>query len=161
MITQQILTFFCAALLIGAAAVSGAAPAKKISGPKVSPMTVSASTRALFQYHRDDASPGKLTTITLNAAHVAAQPVSPNVFGNFIENLHTVIYDTLWADAIHNPSLEKIENGDGEAPWWDQTGAAAALSHAKNRRTRGSVAVDLAASCIGCVEVCQEMNFAA
>ena len=88
-------------------------------------MTVSASTRALFQYHRDDASPGKLTTITLNAAHVAAQPVSPNVFGNFIENLHTVIYDTLWADAIHNPSLEKIEDGDGEAPWWDQTGAAA------------------------------------
>ena len=86
------------------------------------PVTVSASTCALFQYHRDDASPGKLTTITLNAAHVAAQPVSPNVFGNFIENLHTVIYDTVWADAIHNPSLEKIEDGDGEAPWWDQPG---------------------------------------
>lgn len=87
-------------------------------------MTVSASTRVLFQYHRDDATPDKLTTITLNAAHIAAQPISANVFGNFIENLHTVIYDNLWADAIHNPGLEKIENGDGEAPWWDQTGAA-------------------------------------
>ncbi len=89
------------------------------------PPTVSASTRDLFHFRRDDAAPGGVTRITLDAAHVAARPVSPNVFGNFIENLGTAIYDILWADALHNPSLERINPNDLEPRWWDRTGAAA------------------------------------
>ncbi len=88
------------------------------------PPTVSASTRDLFHFRRDDAAPGGVTRITLDAARVAAKPVSPNVFGNFMENLGTAIYGTLWADALHNPSLERIEKADPEPQWWDQTGAA-------------------------------------
>ena len=88
------------------------------------PPTVSASTRALFHFRRDDATPGGVTRIRLNAARIAAKPVSPNVFGNFIENLGTVIYDILWADALHNPNLERVEAGDPEPQWWDGTGAA-------------------------------------
>lgn len=89
------------------------------------PPTVSASTRSLFHFRRDDAAPGGVTRISLDAARVAARPVSPNVFGNFIENLGTVIYDILWADALHNPNLGRVEKTDLEPQWWDQTGAAA------------------------------------
>jgi len=88
------------------------------------PPAVSASTRDLFHFRRDDAAPGGVTHITLDAARVAAKPVSSNVFGNFIENLGTVIYDILWADALHNPNLERINPNDPEPQWWDQTGAA-------------------------------------
>jgi len=96
------------------------------AAPKARPMpvAVSASTPDLFHFRRDDAAPGGVTRISLDAARVAAQPVSQNVFGNFIENLGTVIYDILWADALHNPSLERIEKTDPEPQWWDQTGAA-------------------------------------
>ena len=111
-------------LLVATATCSQAAPAKNPLTVKVLPMIISNSTRALSQYRRDDAAPGQLTRVLLNAAHVAAQPVSPNVFGNFVENLGTVIYDTLWADALHNPNLEKIDAPDREPQWWDQTGAA-------------------------------------
>lgn len=88
------------------------------------PPTTSASTRALFHFRRDDAAPGGVTRITLNAGRVAARPVSQNIFGNFLENLGTVIYDILWADALHNPSLERLEPTDREPQWWDQTGGA-------------------------------------
>lgn len=89
------------------------------------PPAVSASTRDLFHFRRDDAAPGGVTRITLNAARVAARPVSQNVFGNFIENLGTVIYDILWADALRDGNLERTEDRQLEAPYWDQTGAAA------------------------------------
>ena len=98
------------------------------AAPKATPMSrptaVSASTRALFRFQRDDAALGGVTRIRVNAAHVAARPVSQNVFGNFVENLGTVIYDILWADALHNGNLERIEDANREAPYWDQTGAA-------------------------------------
>lgn len=87
------------------------------------PAAVSASTPDLFHFRRDDAAPGGVTRISLDAGQIAAHPVSPNVFGNFIENLGTVIYDILWADALHNPNLERIEKTDPEPQWWDQTGA--------------------------------------
>ena len=119
---QKTLVAFCLALLAGSALCVQAAPPKKSPVKKALPVIVSASTRALFQFRRDDAAP--VTHISLNAAHVAAQPVSPNVCGNFIENLGTVIYDILWADALHNPNLEKIDDTDHEPQWWDQTGAA-------------------------------------
>ena len=86
--------------------------------------TVSASTRALYHFRRDDAAPGGVTRITLDARRVAARPVSQNVFGNFVENLSTVIYDNLWADALHDGSLERIEKTDRVPPYWDQTGAS-------------------------------------
>ena len=89
------------------------------------PPTVSASTRDLFRFRRDDAAPGGVTRITLDAGRVAARPVSQNVFGNFIENLNAVIYDNLWADALHNGSLERVEKANLEPPYWDRTGAAA------------------------------------
>ena len=65
-----------------------------------------------------------MTRITLDAGRVAAKALSQNVFGNFVENLGTVIYDTLWANALHNPQLERTEPGEQVAPWWDQTGAS-------------------------------------
>jgi len=116
-------TFFAAALLGGVLFTSPvlAQPAPRAAAPPA----VSASTRALFHFRRDDAAPGGVTRITLDAGRVAARPVSQNVFGNFIENLGTVIYDILWADALHNPSLERINPNDPEPRWWDQTGAAA------------------------------------
>jgi len=121
---NSILALCSAAFAISCSTGSCAAPSRKAPPPKVQLVTVFPSTRGLFQYRRNDVAPGKLTTISLNTAHVAASPVSPNVFGNFIENLHTVIYDSLWADTLHNPGLEKIDDKDGEAQWWDQTGSA-------------------------------------
>ncbi len=85
---------------------------------------VSASTRDLYHFRRDDAAPGGVTRITLDAARVAARPVSQNVFGNFVENLGTAIYDILWADALHDGNLERIEKTNREPPYWDFTGAA-------------------------------------
>ncbi|MDQ2798249.1 MAG: hypothetical protein M3Y13_01225, partial [Armatimonadota bacterium] len=117
--TQRMSLFAAFVLLLGGALIAPAVNAKPTNGQTVEP-----STRALFQFHRDDAAPGGVTRITLNAAHIAARPVSQNVFGNFIENLGTVIYDILWADALHNPNLERIETRDLEPQWWDQTGAA-------------------------------------
>lgn len=81
-------------------------------------------TRALFHYRRDDAAPGGVTRIWINTKHTATRPISQNVFGNFIENLGSVIDDILLADTLHNPNLERIEVTDHEAPWWDQTGSA-------------------------------------
>ena len=112
-------TPFAAFALLGGVLVLPAVNAKPATQQTVEP-----STRALFRFHRDDAAPGGVTRITLNAAHVSACPVSQNVFGNFIENLGTVIYDILWADTLHNPNLERIEARDPEPQWWDQTGAA-------------------------------------
>ena len=89
------------------------------------PRAVSASTRDLYHFRRDDAAPGGVTRITLDAGHIAAKPVSQNVFGNFVENLNTVIYDNLWADALHDGNLERIEPTNREPPYWDQTGTAA------------------------------------
>ena len=85
------------------------------------------STRDLFHFRRDDAAPGGVTRITLDASRVAARPVSQDVFGNFVENLGTVIYDILWADALHNGDLERIEKTDPEPQWWDGTGSDAWL----------------------------------
>lgn len=110
-----------ATALLAAAALLGALPPLPA---RAAPPTVSASTRDLFHFRRDDATPGGVTRITLDANRVAAKPVSQNVFGNFIENLGTVIYGILWADALHNPNLERIEGRDPEPQWWDQTGAA-------------------------------------
>jgi len=120
---KTILSLPLLALLAGSVLCVQAAPARNHLSEKVPSMTVSASTRALFQFRRDDAAP--VTHISLNAAHVAAKPVSQDVFGNFIENLGTVIYDILWADALHNPNLEKIDDTDHEPQWWDRTGASA------------------------------------
>ncbi len=102
-----------------------AAPAKKTAmTPKAAKVTVVPASRDLSHFRRDDASPGGVTRIYLNATHMAAQPLSQDVFGNFVENLGNVIYDTLWANALHNPQLERTDPKQQVAPWWDQTGAA-------------------------------------
>lgn len=107
-------TFFTAALL------GALLPLPVLADP--APPMVSASTRDLYHFRRDDAAPGGVTRVTLDAGHVAARPVSQNVFGNFIENLNAVVYDNLWADALHDGSLERIEPTNPEPPYWDQTG---------------------------------------
>lgn len=120
-------TPFTALLLAGLtlAAPLSAAPAKKpITKPITAKVTVVPSTRDLSHFRRDDAAPGGVTRIYLNATHLAAKPLSPDVFGNFVENLGSVVYDTLWANALHNPQLERTDANQHEAPWWDQTGAA-------------------------------------
>ena len=99
-----------------------AAP-KPRSDPR--PRAVSVSTRDLFYFRRDDTAPGGVTRITLGTGRVAAKPVSQNVFGNFVENLNVVIDDNLWADALHNGNLERIEKANLEPPYWDRTGTAA------------------------------------
>src|SRR5690349_9299904 len=66
-------------------------------------------TRALFRFHRDDHAPGHLTRVHINAAHAAAVPVSPLVFGNFLEHLGGAVYQGIWAQALLNPNLEQIE----------------------------------------------------
>ena len=87
-------------------------------------VTVVPATRDLSHFRRDDAAPGGVTRIYLDATRVAVSPLSPDVFGNFVENLGSVIYDTLWANALHNPQIERTDPKQSVAPWWDQTGAA-------------------------------------
>lgn len=82
------------------------------------------ATRALFQYRRDDAAPGHLTRIHINAARGAAAPIRQNVFGNFLEFLGGTIYENVWAQALLNPNLERIEQGNTVPPAWDLNGAA-------------------------------------
>lgn len=76
-------------------------------------------TRALFRFHRDDQSPNKVTRVHINARHTAADPISQNVFGNFIEHLGGVIYEGLWAQALLNPNLEQVEKEDKAPPAWE------------------------------------------
>jgi alpha-N-arabinofuranosidase len=82
-------------------------------------------TRALFRYRRDDRAPGHLTTVRINAARAAAAPVSPLIFGNFIEHLGGVVYDGIWAQALLNPNLERIAPNDKTPPDWERTGPTA------------------------------------
>ena len=82
------------------------------------------STRALFQYRRDDTTPNKVTLVQIDAAKQAATPVSPNIFGNFIEHLGGVVYQALWSQILLNPNLERIEARDTLPDAWQTSGAA-------------------------------------
>ncbi len=82
------------------------------------------STRALFQYRRDDTTPNKVTLVQIDAAKQAATPVSPNIFGNFIEHLGGVVYQALWSQILLNPNLERIEARDILPNAWQKSGAA-------------------------------------
>ena len=82
------------------------------------------STRALFQYRRDDATPNQVTLAQIDAAKQAATPVSPNIFGNFIEHLGGVVYQALWSQLLLNPNLERIEARDTLPDAWQTSGAA-------------------------------------
>ena len=115
------ITPFAPALLLAAAlALLLAAPAP---ADPPAPALVPGGSHALSQFHRDDAAPPAVTRISLDASRLG-RPLSPDVFGNFIENLWTVIYDSLWADALHDPALERVDPTDREPQWWDMTGAA-------------------------------------
>lgn len=81
-----------------------------------------ASSAELFRYSREDAAPGGLTSIRLNAARVAVAPVQPTVFSNFLEHLGGVLYEGVWANALNNPNLEKVEESETMPPWWDTVG---------------------------------------
>ncbi len=97
----------------------GGQPKRALSQP--------AQTRAsseLFRYRRDDAATGGLTSIRLNAARVARVPIQALVFSNFLEHLGGVLYEGVWANALQNPNLEKIETTDTMPPWWDTAGSA-------------------------------------
>lgn len=83
-----------------------------------------ASTRALFTYTRDDASPGKVTRVRIDASVKATAPVSQDLFGNFLEHLGGAIYDVLWADALRNPGLEQIDPAETAPSYWQLAGAA-------------------------------------
>ncbi len=82
------------------------------------------STRTLFEYRRDDNTPNNVTTVRLDAARQASAPVSPNIFGNFIEHLGGVVYQALWSQLLLNPNLERIEERDTLPAEWRKTGAA-------------------------------------
>lgn len=73
------------------------------------------STRTLFVFRRDDGTPEQVTRVRIRANVQARHNISPLIFGNFIEHLGGVIYEGLWAQAVLNPSLERIEN-ETEAP---------------------------------------------
>ncbi|MDQ2733074.1 MAG: hypothetical protein M3Y56_15580, partial [Armatimonadota bacterium] len=79
----------------------------------------------LFTYHRTDAAPGGITQIHINAGHTAPWTIQQNIFGNFLEHLGNVVYGGVWADALHNPNLEKVDDRDTEPQWWDVKGSAA------------------------------------
>ena len=104
-----------------AATQNAASDTRPQQGEKVSRQ----STRALFQYHRDDNTPDHLTTVQIDADQQAQTPVSPNVFGNFIEHLGGVVYEALWAQILLNPNLERIEANDKTPAAWQLTGGAA------------------------------------
>lgn len=89
--------------------------------PAVAPAATGAP--ELFRYRRDDAAPGGLTTIRLNTARVATAPVQPLMFSNFLEHLGGVLYEGVWANALPNPNLEKVEENETMPPWWDTAGS--------------------------------------
>lgn len=103
------------------AAPQAAAP-QAVAQPQAPPAFL--ATRALFQYRRDDAAPGRLTRIHINAARGAAAPIRQNIFGNFLEFLGGTIYENVWAQALLNPNLERIEQGNTVPPAWDLSGGA-------------------------------------
>ncbi len=85
------------------------------------------STRALFEYRRDDTTRSRVTRVQINAARRAAAPVRQEVFGNFVEHLGGAVYETVWAQALVNPNLEKVEERDSKPQRWDVAGGAAWL----------------------------------
>lgn len=121
-----------ASIAIGAAPANAARTPSEMtaapSGPKVATRarTLSSAepTRSLFRYIRADNSPNSLTTVEIDAAEAASHPIDRRVFGNFIEHLGGVIYDGLWANALHNPNLERIEPNDSAPPAWQLEGDA-------------------------------------
>ncbi len=102
--------------------------AATIVGPPVATGTtqsVAAQTaKSLFAYTRADATPGHTTTVHIDAARHATAPIHPDIFGNFIEHLGDVVYPGLWAQALLNPNLERIEPGDIVPPAWELEGRA-------------------------------------
>ena len=85
---------------------------------------ISAPTRPLFHYQRNDTTVDKLTEVTINPVQFAAAPVHQNVFGNFIEHLGNVVNGGLWAQVLWNPNLERVESADTEPQGWSLSGAA-------------------------------------
>jgi alpha-N-arabinofuranosidase len=79
--------------------------------------------QSLFVYNRVDTTPEHATTLHIDASRHAAAPIDRNVFGNFIEHLGGVVYPGLWAQALLNPNLERIEPDDTEPPAWHLEGA--------------------------------------
>jgi alpha-N-arabinofuranosidase len=75
-------------------------------------------TRSLFAYYRDDHTHDHLTTVQIDAVQAAHAAIDPNVFGNFIEHLGGVVYEGIWAQALLNPNLERIEERDSAPPAW-------------------------------------------
>jgi alpha-N-arabinofuranosidase len=81
-------------------------------------------TRALFRYQRDDQAQNGRTLVRINAAHAAAAPINPFLFGNFLEHLGGAIYGGVWSQLLTNPNLEQIEPGDRAPQGWEMTGPA-------------------------------------
>ena len=77
----------------------------------------------MFEFTRDDNTQEHRTTVYIDAARHAAAPICQGVFGNFIEHLGDVVYPGLWAQALLNPNLERIEPGDTEPQAWHMEGA--------------------------------------
>src|SRR5262249_14734274 len=75
-------------------------------------------TRTLFRYQRNDRTPNRRTLARINAAHAAA-PISPLVFGNFLEHLGSAIYGGVWSQLLTNPNLEPIAGSDRTPPGWE------------------------------------------
>jgi alpha-N-arabinofuranosidase len=78
-------------------------------------------TSRLYTYRRDDATPAGVTRIRVDARHMAAVAIQPDLFGNFVEHLGGVVYGGLWAQLLRNPSLEAVDAARGEAaapPAW-------------------------------------------
>ncbi len=115
----------CGTQHLAAQAASSQLPSAQVPTSSLAAGSSSEGTPALFRYERDDTAADGLTTIRLNAARVAMAPVQPLVFSNFLEHLGEVLYGGLWANALNNPNLEKIEPNDTMPPWWDTSGSAA------------------------------------
>ncbi|HLV81283.1 MAG TPA: alpha-L-arabinofuranosidase C-terminal domain-containing protein [Chthonomonadaceae bacterium] len=129
MTTRQV--FFRAFLLL-TAVFPGVAAAPPAATPTFSVGEASADagpqagpSPTLFRYVRDDGAPNHLTRVQINAAHTASSPISPMVFGNFLEHLGANIYGGVWAQILLNPNLEAAGENGKTLPAWEVTGAAA------------------------------------
>ena len=107
------------AVTVLAAAFGLALAASLVGAQAPAPMD---ATRALYSYHRDDAAP--VTSIQVNAAHVGGTSLSPFVMGNFMEHLGQLVDQTLGANPLINPNLERSDARETEPPYWDDAGAA-------------------------------------
>ncbi|HEV2474380.1 MAG TPA: hypothetical protein VGS41_17015, partial [Chthonomonadales bacterium] len=99
------------------------APAAAVTGG-AGPRDVPAPAGSLYRFTPDRHAGGDVTHATIDAARTGATPISPLLFGEFLEHLGHTINGGLWSQLLLNPGLEQIEPTESEPEDWSLSGSA-------------------------------------